>query len=355
MNGNKTKLLGLTPSELKIALGNHFDSRGQPEYRVDQVKDWIFKECVENINDMTNLPIDERTALDSKFCLDKASAENISRSSDGTVKHLWKLTDGELVESVLIPSSGRLTLCVSSQAGCAMGCTFCATGWAGFRRQLTTSEIVSQYRDSLNWAIKNDYGRISNLVYMGMGEPLSNRKALHPSLTILNQGYGLGARRITVSTVGIVPGILELAQRKEQFLLAVSLHSPESELREDLIPLEKRYPLSELMEALFHFDKSGGRRISFEYTMIRGVNDSLDLAPKLAKLASSLNAFVNLIPFNPIPYQNWKSSTGKRIEGFRSILEEKGIAVAVRVPRGREIDAACGQLRAKALVDPSKK
>ena len=232
-----------------------------------------------------------------------------------------------------------------------MGCTFCATGWSGFARQLSAGEIVAQYRASRRWAAADGQRAISNIVYMGMGEPLSNPAAVMTSLTILNQGYGVGARRITVSTVGVVPGILELAQRPEQFRLAVSLHSPDSELRQKLIPLEKRHPLPELIEALRTFDAAGGKRITFEYTMIRGINDSEALAPELAHLARSVRAFVNLIPFNPIPYQDWKASTGTRLEEFRSTLEERGVAVAVRVPRGRDIDAACGQLRASALVE----
>ena len=349
MDRRKTDLLSLPPEELERVLTSHFDGRGQPSYRVRQTRDWIFDECIASIDDMTNLPYGEREALASAFLLEDATAQKVSRSCDGTVKHLWKLSDGEFVESVLIPSSERLTLCISSQAGCAMGCTFCGTGWAGFRRHLTTGEIVSQYRASRRWAQENLYGRISNVVYMGMGEPLVNRKALHPSLTILNQGYGIGARRITVSTVGVVPGILELAERPEQFRLAVSLHSPVSELRHELIPLGKRYPLDELMEALRRFDQAGGRRITFEYTMIRGINDAPELAPKLAALAGSLDAFVNLIPFNSIPYQDWTASRGERIEEFRSVLAARGVAVAVRVPRGRDIAAACGQLRADAL------
>ncbi len=349
MPHRKIDLLSLAPDELEKVLSVHFDKRDQPSYRVRQTCDWIFEECVTSIDDMTNLPQAEREALASAFILEDLITEQVSLSSDRTVKHLWKLSDGQLIESVLIPSADRLTLCISSQAGCAMGCTFCATGWAGFRRHLTAGEIVSQYRASRRWAQENDYDRISNVVYMGMGEPLSNRKALHPSLTILNQGYGIGARRITVSTVGVVPGILELAERPEQFRLAVSLHSPVSELRQELIPLEKRYPLDELMEALRRFDQAGGRRITFEYTMIRGINDAPELAPKLADLASSLDAFVNLIPFNSIPYQKWTASRGGRIEEFRSVLAARGVAVAVRVPRGRDIAAACGQLRADAL------
>jgi len=193
------------------------------------------------------------------------------------------------------------------------------------------------------------------VVFMGMGEPLANRKALFPALTILNQGYGIGARRIIVSTVGLVPGIMELAQRPEQFRLALSLHAPESELRKTLVPLEDRFPLPMLVEALKAFDAAGGKRITFEYTMIDGVNDGLHLAPQLAALADSLQAFVNLIPFNPIPYQDWKSSPPERIRAFEAVLEERGVSVAVRESRGRDIDAACGQLRANALgrADPA--
>jgi 23S rRNA (adenine2503-C2)-methyltransferase len=346
----KIDLLSLPPDEFEAALGDHFIERGQPAYRVQQVQKWAFEECVPTFAEMTNLPVAEREALAAGFSFSEPVADTVSRSSDGTVKHLWRLADGELIESVLIPTTDRLTLCISSQAGCAMGCTFCATGFAGFQRQLTAGEIVTQYRASRRWALEHDYGRISNIVYMGMGEPLSNRKALHPSLTILNEGYGVGARRITVSTVGVVPGILELAGRNEQFRLAVSLHAPESELRSQLIPLENRYPIEELMPALVRFDRAGGRRITFEYTMIRGINDAPRLAPGLADLASSIDAFVNLIPFNPIPNQDWKASRGDRIEEFRSVLEARGVSVAVRVPRGRDIDAACGQLRATRVA-----
>jgi 23S rRNA (adenine2503-C2)-methyltransferase len=236
-----------------------------------------------------------------------------------------------------------------------MACTFCATGWSGFGRNLAAGEIVGQYRASRRWAREQGYGPISNVVYMGMGEPLANRGPVLDSLTLLNQGYGVGARRITVSTVGVVPGILALAERPEQFRLAVSLHSPDSELREELVPLEKRWPLPELLDALRHFDAAGGKRITFEYTMIARVNDHLRLAPALAEMASGLQAFVNLIPFNPIPWQDWRPSPPETIERFRRVLADRGVSVAVREPRGRDIDAACGQLRAKALEEPRER
>ena len=348
---DRADLLGLEPDALTALLLGHFRARGQPDFRAAQVREWILEKLAPDFHAMTNLPKGEREALEEGFVLGEAELATLSRSSDGTVKHLWRMEDGELVESVLIPTSERLTLCISSQAGCAMGCTFCATGLSGFRRNLTTGEIAAQFRASQRWAQVEGLGRISNVVFMGMGEPLANRKALFPALTILNQGYGLGARRITVSTVGLVPGILELAKRPEQFRLALSLHAPESELRRTLVPLEDRFPLPTLVEALKAFDAGGGKRITFEYTLIDGVNDHLNLAPKLAELASSLQAFVNLIPFNPVPYRDWKPSPDGRIRAFARTLEERGVAVAVRESRGRDIDAACGQLRANALVD----
>ncbi len=343
-------LLSLEPDELDQVLVGHFASRGQPGYRAAQVRRWIFERLARSPEDMTDLPAPERAALAGVFRIDEPVEDRVQVSRDGTVKHLWRLSDGQLVESVLIPTERRLTLCISSQAGCAMGCTFCATGWGGFDRQLTPGEIVGQYRASRRWAEAQDYGSLTNIVFMGMGEPLANRKAVHPALTILNHGYRVGARRITVSTVGVVPGILELAQREEQFRLALSLHAPESELRRQIIPLEKRYPLPDVMDALRRFDAAGGKRITFEYTMIRGVNDELRLAPSLAELARRVGAFVNLIPFNPIPFMDWKPSSPDRVEAFAAALEERGVAVAVRETRGRDIEAACGQLRAHALV-----
>jgi 23S rRNA (adenine2503-C2)-methyltransferase len=348
---DKPDLLGMTPEEMADALGRHFAARGQPQYRAEQVRRWVLERLAPDFGAMTNLPGDEREALAGSFLLAEPDCAVVSRSSDGTVKHLWRLGDGELVESVLIPTDDRLTLCISSQAGCGMGCTFCATGFGGLRRNLTAGEIAAQYRASQRWALAEGFGRIGNVVFMGMGEPLANRRALFPALTILNRGYNLGARRITVSTVGLVPGILELAQRPEQFRLALSLHAPESELRRTLVPLETRYPLPEVIGALRAFDAAGGKRITLEYTLIHEVNDHPGLARKLAELAHDLKAFVNLIPYNPIPYRDWRPSPPERIKAFAAILEERGVSTAVREPRGRDIEAACGQLRASALSE----
>lgn len=347
----RTDLLGLVPEELRRALSHHFEARGQPRYRAEQVERWIFHNDAPGFGAMNDLPKIEREALATAFRLREPATAGISVSRDGTVKHLWRLWDGEVVESVLIPTRSRLTLCISSQAGCPLGCTFCATGWSGFRRQLSAGEIVAQFRASRRWARGRDMGEISNIVYMGMGEPLANPNAVFPSLSILNGGYGVGARRITVSTVGMVPGIRTLAERPEQFGLALSLHAPESGLRRELIPLEKRYPLHEVKAALERFRRVRGRRITLEYTMIRGVNDDLGLIPALVDLARDTHAFVNLIPFNPIPYQpEWRPSAPGRVQAFRRKLEEGGVTAMVREPRGRDIDAACGQLRATALA-----
>lgn len=343
-------LAGVPRDEAEIALTEHFRVRGQPAYRARQVLEWIFDRLATSFETMSNLPQGERTALSEAFALTALATDRVSRSSDGTAKHLWRLDDGELIESVLIPSDSRLTLCVSSQAGCAMACTFCATGWLGYQRQLTAGEIVGQYRQARAWATENGYGDITNIVFMGMGEPFMNPRALFPALEILNQGYGVGARRITVSTVGVVPGIERLAELPEQFRLALSLHAPNSELREQLIPLEKKYPLPRLLEALRTFDEAGGKRITFEYVMIDGVNDTFELADELAVLVVEFEAFVNLIPFNPIPGTDWQPTPPGRLRAFASRLESHGIPVHIRTPRGRDIAAACGQLKAEATV-----
>lgn len=341
-------LIEATPQAAAEALAAHFNERGQPAYRVRQVLAWLYERLALSFEQMTDLPRTEREALAEAFVLTAPETAKLSRSHDGTSKHLWRLADGELIESVLIPSRQRLTLCISSQAGCAMACTFCATGWMGYQRQLTAGEIVAQYRGAQAWALANGFGPITNLVFMGMGEPLMNPRAVFPALSLLNGAYGVGARRITVSTVGIVPGIMAMADMPEQYRLAVSLHAPTHELRQELIPVEKKYPLPRLIEALRAFDAAGGKRITFEYVMIDGVNDGLEEADALATLVREFTAFVNLIPFNPIPGTDWQPTPPQRLAEFASRLERRGISAHVREPRGRDIAAACGQLKAEA-------
>ncbi|HEX6306689.1 MAG TPA: 23S rRNA (adenine(2503)-C(2))-methyltransferase RlmN [Longimicrobiales bacterium] len=350
----RTDLLSLLPDEAEAALAAHFAAHGERGFRVRQTLAWLYQRDALSFGEMTDLSIEARDALAGAFTLAAPEAARIERSTDGTVKHLWRLSDGELVESVLIPAADRLTLCMSSQAGCAMACVFCATGWSGYRRQLTTGEIVGQYRGARRWAQEHDAGQITNIVFMGMGEPLMNRKAVMPALTLLNHAYGLGARRITVSTVGIVPGIDELAERTEQFRLAVSLHAPNEELRAKLVPVEKKYPLPMLMDSLERFEAAGGRRITFEYVMIAGVNDALADAVELAQLVRRFPAHVNLIPFNPIPGTTWRPSPAERLTEFADVLAAGGVAATVRSPRGRDIAAACGQLRAEHETKPPK-
>jgi 23S rRNA (adenine2503-C2)-methyltransferase len=302
---------------------------------------------------MTDLPVRERDALASAFRLATAEIATTAVSTDGTVKHLWRLSDGETIESVLIPSGQRLTLCMSSQAGCAMACVFCATGWSGYRRQLTTGEIVAQYRGARRWAAVHGSGVITNVVFMGMGEPLAN-PAVQPALTLLNRAYGLGARRITVSTVGIIPGIRELTARPEQFRLAVSLHAPDPALRAQLVPIEKKYPLPDLLESLRAFDAAGGRRITFEYILIDGVNDAPTQARRLAGLVREFGAHVNLIPYNAVPGAAWQATPVAGQREFARILTTAGVRATVRGPRGRDIAAACGQLCAEHATKPPR-
>ena len=340
-------LLNEVPPKVEAVLTQFFEENGVPKYRIKQAMSWIYERDARGFPEMTDLPTKVRENLAAAFDFTNPQTARVEVSQDGTAKHLWRLADGELIESVLIPVRGRLTLCISSQAGCAMACTFCATGWSGYRRNLTPGEIIAQFRGARRWARENNRGPITNIVYMGMGEPLMNRKAVMRSLTLLNRAYHFGARRITVSTVGVVPGILEMAERPEQFRLAVSLHAPNHELREQIVPIEKKYPLPELLEALHKFDAAGGRRITFEYVMIDGVTDRSELAHQLAEIANQFTAHVNLIPYNPIPGPNWRPSTREQVTTFMRLLEAAGVRTSVRGPRGRDIAAACGQLRAE--------
>lgn len=352
--GDRLELLGMTPERARAELRDCLREWKQPEYRVEQILSWAWGRRAASFSEMTDLPSNLRERLESAFRLSSASRSFEARSNDGTIKHLWRLDDGEQVESVLIPANDRVTLCLSSQAGCALACRFCATGDLGFTRQLRTAEIVEQYRDADRVA-GEAFGRsIANVVYMGMGEPFANLEPVLESLTVLNGGFEFGARRITVSTVGLVPGIVALAGRSEPFRLAVSLHSADPQLRQELMPVERRYPLGDLLAAVRDYQARKARRVSFEYAMIDGVNDSVELARELVSRLKGISSYVNLIPYNPIPGRSWGPSPPGQITAFLAVLESGGIRAAVRTPRGRDIAAACGQLRLEQRLSEAR-
>jgi 23S rRNA (adenine2503-C2)-methyltransferase len=333
-------LLDLTPATSRVRLAEFASARGLPSYRVDQIHRRLWDAPVSSWTEATDLSRELRADLEATFPLARLAAATIQQSADGTRKFLWRLDDGEAIESVLIPSGARRTLCVSSQAGCALGCTFCATGRMGFRRNLTAFEIVAQVREIV---LRDPAEKPTNVVFMGMGEPLLNWPAVSDALTILNQpdGIGIGARHITVSTVGILPGMAELARRPEQFRVAISLHAPTSKRRRAIMPIEKKYDLDAVLKAAAAFRK----RITFEYVLIAGANDTDQDADALARLARRLGALVNLLPLHPGGAPDLTPTASRRIRAFRDRLANQGVEATVRRSRGLDIAAACGQLR----------
>jgi 23S rRNA (adenine2503-C2)-methyltransferase len=295
--------------------------------------------------EMTDLPIGLRNKLDAALPPALSLLDERSSDADQTTKWSFSLHDGYVIETVLMHYPDRSTVCVSSQAGCAMACSFCATGQAGFRRQLTAGEILEQVATAIRAARPR---RLSNVVFMGMGEPLANFNSLWPAIERIHADFGIGARSMTVSTVGIIPGIRRLTAAPLPVGLAVSLHAATEELRNQLVPVNKRYPIAALMDACIDHRQETGRRVSFEWAMIDGVNDGDEQALHLARLATSVRAHVNLIPLNPTPGYPVRGTPPARIEAFRSLLERNGTNVTIRSTRGSDIDAACGQLAAGA-------
>ena len=315
---------------------------GLPGYRAGQIHRRLWLQPVGDWSEATDLPLALRANLAEHFPLPRLHAEVAQQSSDGTRKYLWRLPDGEAIESVLIPSGSRRTLCISSQGGCALACVFCATGRMGFRRNLAAWEIAGQVRELM---VRDPADKPTNVVFMGMGEPLLNWEAVDTTLSILNDpaGFGIGARHITVSTVGILPGMEQLAARPEQFRLAISLHAPEREQRLRLMPIEKKYHLDEVLAAARAFRK----RVTFEYVLIAGRNDADADADRITRLARPLGALVNLLPLHPGGAPDLVPSPPARIRAFAARLRNQGIEAVVRRSRGLDIDAACGQLHVK--------
>ncbi len=333
-------ILDLTPAQASARLAEWAAGRQLPRYRVNQMVRRLWVAPVDRWAAATELPLDLRTALDQELPLPRLEADVIQQSADGTRKYLWRLGDGEAIESVLIPSGSRRTLCISSQAGCALGCSFCATGRMGYRRNLTPFEITGQMREIV---LRTPEDKPSNIVFMGMGEPLLNWEAVDVALTLLNapDGCGIGARHITVSTVGILPGLAALARRPEQFRLAISLHATTSPQRLGIMPIEKKYDLETVLRAAEAFRK----RVTFEYVMIGGVNDSDADADRLARLAHRLGALVNILPLHPGGAPDLTPTAPARIRAFAERIRNQGVEATVRRSRGLDINAACGQLR----------
>ncbi len=332
-------ILDLSPSRARATIEEWVRTRRLARFRTDQIMARLWTRPVASWQDATELPQTLRDTLDATFPLSRLTSAVVQTSVDGTRKYLWELEDGEKIESVLIPTATRRTLCISSQAGCALGCVFCATGQMGFRRNLEPSEIAGQVREVV---LRNPGDMPTNIVFMGMGEPLLNWSAVDTTLTILNhpEGFGIGARHITVSTVGIVPGMLALAARPEQFRLAISLHSPHVEERRRLMPIDRKYTLRDVMSAAEAFK----RRITFEYVMIADINDRDRDADALIALARRLRAHVNLLPLHPGGDPTLVATPPARIAAFRDQLTAAGVEAVLRRSRGLDIDAACGQL-----------
>ncbi|MBW3669928.1 MAG: 23S rRNA (adenine(2503)-C(2))-methyltransferase RlmN [Actinobacteria bacterium] len=333
----------LTPDDLARLLA------GEPAFRVRQVWDGLYRRVADPA-DLTDLPAALRARLATEPELAPSlhpELESVSDAGD-TVKWLWSLHDGTRVETVLMHyRDGRSTVCVSTQAGCAMACGFCATGQAGFERNLSTGEIVEQVARAIRTARPR---RVSNVVFMGMGEPLANYDRVWEAVRRLHDDVGISARHLTISTVGIVPGIRRLAGEDLPVNLAVSLHAADDTLRDELVPINRRYPLAALVAACHDYLDAKGRRLSFEWALIDGVNDRPADARRLAALARPLGAHVNLIPLNPTPGYLTRGTPPERVRAFRETLTGLGVNATVRRNRGTDIDAACGQLRASATV-----
>ncbi|MHC2434142.1 dual-specificity RNA methyltransferase RlmN [Bradyrhizobium sp. USDA 4451] len=356
----KPSLIGLSRAEISDRLGEIGVQAGQRKMRTQQLWNWMYFRGAQSFAEMTNVSKDMRAELEKHFTVDRPEVVAEQISNDGTRKWLLRLPSGDKVERphevecVYIPETDRGTLCVSSQVGCTLNCAFCHTGTQRLVRNLTAGEIVGQVmvaRDRLNdWADREDgTRRVTNIVMMGMGEPLYNFDAVRDALLIVadNEGIGISRRRITLSTSGVVPNIKRTGD-EIGVMLAISLHAVRDELRNELVPLNRKYPIKELLQACRDYPgASNARRITFEYVMLKGINDSLDDARLLVKLLKGIPAKINLIPFNPWPGTAYECSDWEQIEKFSEYIFNAGYSSPVRTPRGRDILAACGQLKSE--------
>ena len=339
----KMNLIGQNTAQLENTLA----SIGEKPFRGRQLAQWIYAKGAATFDEMSNLSAPLKAKLTEQSALEFPDIVTRFESPDGTTKLLLQMDDGERVETVRIPYAQRLSACVSSQAGCAMACQFCATGMGGFRRNLTTAEIIGQLL-----LVKRESGQTpSHVVFMGMGEPLLNTKNVFPALHLMHEEMGIAMRQITVSTVGILPGIAALAEQHLQLTLAISLHAPTDELRHRLIPTSTKTHVREIIAAARDYVEQTGRRVTFEYVVLGGVNDSPQMAKELAKLCKGWACHVNLIPWNDVPDAKLEGAAfgapqPTDLANFRKILESSNISVTQRVQRGADVAAACGQLRA---------
>ncbi len=333
-------LLGTTLAELEAS----FKGDGIPRFRAAQVMQRVYRRGATSFPEMADLPAPLRETLAATWQVDPLTVKKLQKSSDGTMKFLFELEDKETLESVLIPAKDRWTLCVSTQVGCAVRCSFCASGLKGLTRNLTPAEMVGQVVRANRELGK---GKLTNVVFMGMGEPFHNYANVLKALDILIApwGFALGQRHITVSTSGVPDAIRKFAKDAGQIRLAISLHAATDALRDRLVPLNKRYPLTELLEAVKDYQEVSGRQVMWEYVLLKGINDSLDHARELAELVGSFRGRVNLIPFNLVTETGFKGPTPERTLAFQGLLRRCGALVTLRRERGQDIAAACGQLR----------
>ena len=335
---NKKSLVGQNLSELQ----NIVAELGGSKFRATQIYNGIYLKSYKSFDDMTDLPLAFRTELNEKYVMSDVVLKDKQVSADGTMKFLFELADGNVTEAVLMRFDNRanLTACISSQVGCPMGCAFCATAKLGFKRNLKTDEILKQI-----YLIQADTSlKVTNIVFMGQGEPLLNLDNVLPAIERLRDDFKIGSRRITVSTFGIIPGINRLADLSLQSTLAISLHAPTHDLRKEIMPIENRYPLPELKKALLNYVEKTGRRITIEYILIHKFNDTQPIAKELAHFLKDLKCNVNLIPYNSVIENDYKKPSNTRIDKFYKVLFDAGFTVIKRTTRGDEISAACGQL-----------